>query len=55
MLLDELQATMALIEGYAEHVMDAVGEQVLPDLQDLRAGLERRRRERTGCSGCSRS
>jgi coenzyme F420 biosynthesis associated uncharacterized protein len=47
-LLDELQATMALIEGYAEHVMDAVGEQVLPGLEDLRAGLERRRRERTG-------
>jgi coenzyme F420 biosynthesis associated uncharacterized protein len=47
-LLDELQATMALIEGYAEHVMDAVGEQELPDLDALRAGLERRRRERSG-------
>ena len=47
-LLDELQATMALLEGYAEHVMDAVGEQVLPDLDALRSGLERRRRERSG-------
>ncbi len=47
-LLDELQATMALIEGYAEHVMDAVGEQLLPDLAKLRVGLERRRRDRTG-------
>ncbi len=47
-LLDEMQATMALIEGYAEHVMDAVGEQLLPDLERLRVGLERRRRERTG-------
>jgi coenzyme F420 biosynthesis associated uncharacterized protein len=47
-LLDELQGTMALIEGYAEHVMDAVGEQVLPDLPELRKGLERRRRERSG-------
>ena len=37
-LLDELQATMALIEGYAEHVMDAVGEPLLPDLPNLRAG-----------------
>ncbi|MEA2296516.1 MAG: hypothetical protein QOE86_4155 [Solirubrobacteraceae bacterium] len=46
--LDEIQATMALIEGYAEHVMDAVGEQVLPDLGALREGLERRRRERSG-------
>jgi coenzyme F420 biosynthesis associated uncharacterized protein len=47
-LLDELQATMALVEGYAEHVMDAVGEALLPDLARLRSGLERRRRERSG-------
>jgi coenzyme F420 biosynthesis associated uncharacterized protein len=47
-LLDELQATMALIEGYAEHVMDAVGATLLPDLDRLRSGLERRRRERSG-------
>src|SRR5206468_3641061 len=42
------QAFMAVLEGYAEHVMDAVGAQVLPDLESLRAGLERRRRDRTG-------
>jgi coenzyme F420 biosynthesis associated uncharacterized protein len=47
-LLDEMQATMALIEGYAEHVMDAVGASLLPDLDRLRTGLERRRRERSG-------
>ena len=47
-LLDELQATMALIEGYAEHVMDAVGEDLLPELPRLREGLERRRKERSG-------
>ncbi len=47
-LLDELQATMALVEGYAEHVMDAVGESMLPDLERLRQGLERRRRSRSG-------
>jgi len=39
---------MALVEGYAEHVMDAVGEALLPDLDKLRAGLERLRRERSG-------
>ena len=44
-LLDRVQATMALIEGHAEHVMDAVGEQQLPRLPELRASLERRRRE----------
>ncbi len=29
-LLDELQATMALLEGYAEHVMDADGRGAAP-------------------------
>jgi coenzyme F420 biosynthesis associated uncharacterized protein len=47
-VFDELQALMALLEGYAEHVMDAVGEKLLPDLPRLRAGLERRRRDRSG-------
>jgi coenzyme F420 biosynthesis associated uncharacterized protein len=47
-LLDEMQATMAVLEGYAEHVMDAVGAPLLPDLEQLRAGIERRRRERSG-------
>ncbi|MEA2171839.1 MAG: hypothetical protein QOF76_5139 [Solirubrobacteraceae bacterium] len=47
-LLDEMQATMALLEGYAEHVMDAVGLDELPELPELRAGLERRRRSRSG-------
>jgi coenzyme F420 biosynthesis associated uncharacterized protein len=45
-LLDRVQATMALIEGHAEHVMDAVGHEVLPNLDALRAALDRRRRER---------
>jgi coenzyme F420 biosynthesis associated uncharacterized protein len=45
-MLDTIQAQMALIEGHAEHVMDAVGEQVLPDLPSLRNALQRRRRER---------
>jgi coenzyme F420 biosynthesis associated uncharacterized protein len=47
-LLDRLQATMAVIEGHAEHVMDAVGREVLPDLDELRAALDRRRAHRTG-------
>lgn len=46
--LDALQATMALLEGYAEHVMDAVGASELDDLDRLRAGLERRRHDRSG-------
>src|ERR671932_1684100 len=47
-LLDRAQAFMALLEGYAEHVMDAVGADLLDDLPAMRAALERRRRERSG-------
>ena len=47
-LMERVQAFMAVLEGYAEHVMDAVGVQVLPDLERLRGALERRRRDRTG-------
>jgi putative hydrolase len=37
-----------VLEGYAEHVMDAVGAQVLDDLPALRSALQRRRRDRSG-------
>jgi coenzyme F420 biosynthesis associated uncharacterized protein len=47
-LMDRLQAFMAVLEGYAEHVMDAVGAEVIDDLPRLRAALERRRADRTG-------
>lgn len=42
--IDAMQATMAVIEGYAEHVMDAVGTPLLPSLPRLRAALDQRRR-----------
>jgi putative hydrolase len=47
-VLARLQSFMAVLEGYAEHVMDAVGAEVLPDLEHLRAALQRRRRDRSG-------
>ena len=47
-VLDRLQSLMAVLEGYAEHVMDAVGVQVIPDLERLREALQRRRRDRSG-------
>ena len=46
-LVDRLQATMAVVEGHAEHVMDAVGVDVLPSLAQLREALERRRQARS--------
>ena len=47
-LLDDIQCLMAVLEGYAEHVMDAVGADVVPDIAGLRAAMDRRRRDRTG-------
>ena len=47
-VLDRVQAFMAVLEGYAEHVMDAVGLTVLDDLPALRTALRRRRRDRSG-------
>jgi uncharacterized protein (DUF2342 family) len=45
-LVERMQAVMSLIEGHAEHTMDAVGAEVLPSLPSLRAAMNRRRRDR---------
>ena len=46
-IMERVQATMAVIEGYAEHVMDAVGERALPHYEGLREAMQRRRRSRS--------
>jgi coenzyme F420 biosynthesis associated uncharacterized protein len=46
--LEGVQAFMALLEGYAEHVMDAVGAELLTDVDAMRAAMDRRRTERSG-------
>ncbi|MDX6607710.1 MAG: hypothetical protein QOD14_2250 [Solirubrobacterales bacterium] len=45
-LVDKLTATMTLVEGYAEHVMDAVGDRLDPGYTDLRRALDRDRERR---------
>ena len=45
-VMRRLQATMAVVEGYSEHVMDEVGERLDPRYRDLRLRLERGRDER---------
>jgi putative hydrolase len=45
-LVERMQATMSLIEGHAEHTMDAVGAEVLPSLPRLRTAMNRRRETR---------
>lgn len=42
-VVDRIQATMTLIEGHAEHVMDAVGEDILPSLPNMRKAMDERR------------
>jgi coenzyme F420 biosynthesis associated uncharacterized protein len=45
-LVERMQAAMSLIEGHAEHTMDAVGAEVLPSLPRLRSAMTRRRESR---------
>ena len=45
--LDKVQAVMAVIEGHAEHVMDAVAPDLLPSLPRLRAAIDRRRQHQS--------
>ncbi|WP_354699487.1 hypothetical protein DSM112329_05204 [Paraconexibacter sp. AEG42_29] len=49
-LVERVQSTMSLIEGHAEHVMDAAGAAVLPDLAGLRSALKARRESTAGLS-----
>src|SRR5215216_2231765 len=46
LLVEKLTATMTLVEGYAEHVMDAVGDRLDPGYSDLRRALDRDRERR---------
>ena len=45
-LLERIQATMTVIEGHAEHVMDGAAEDFVADVAGLREKLEARRRQR---------
>ena len=46
-LMDEVQASMSVVEGYAEHVMDAIAPEFIPGHEELRAAMDRRRRSRS--------
>ncbi len=46
--IDRVQAVMAVIEGHAEHAMDAVAPDLLPNLPKLREAIDRRRRSQSG-------
>lgn len=46
-LFDEMQALMSVVEGYSNHVMNAVGKEVLPSLDRMQRAFESRQRQRT--------
>jgi coenzyme F420 biosynthesis associated uncharacterized protein len=46
-LMGRINAAMAVVEGYSEHVMDALGGELLPAYDGLREAMDRRRRSRS--------
>jgi coenzyme F420 biosynthesis associated uncharacterized protein len=46
-LMSRMQAAMAVVEGYSEHVMDAIAAEAIPGHERLREAMDRRRRSRS--------
>ena len=46
-LMDRVQAAMSVVEGYSEHVMDAIAAEAIPGHEALRAAMDERRRSRS--------
>ena len=46
-LMERVQAAMAVIEGYSEHVMDVIAERAIPGHEELRTAMDRRRKSRS--------
>ncbi len=46
-LFAEMQATMCVVEGYSNHVMNAVGKELLPTYETIAKRFELRQRQRT--------
>jgi coenzyme F420 biosynthesis associated uncharacterized protein len=46
-LMARMQAAMAVVEGYSEHVMDAIAAEAIPGHAELRQAMDMRRRSRS--------
>jgi coenzyme F420 biosynthesis associated uncharacterized protein len=46
-LMARVQAAMAVVEGYSEHVMDAIARDAIPEHEKLRSAMDARRRSRS--------
>lgn len=45
--MNHMQALMCLVEGYSNHVMNAVGRQVMPHYQEIKKAMDSRQKERS--------
>ena len=46
-LMSRMQAAMAVVEGYSEHVMDAIAAEAIPGHEGLREAMDARRNSRS--------
>lgn len=46
-LFDQLQALMSLVEGYSNHIMNAIGRQLLPSFEQIEQRVAQRQQTRT--------
>jgi uncharacterized protein (DUF2342 family) len=46
-VMERMQAAMAVVEGHAEHVMDALAPELIPQYEGLRAAMDARRQSRS--------
>lgn len=46
-MFEHLQALMSLVEGYSNHVMNAIGRQLLPSFDQIERRMEQRQQSRT--------
>ena len=45
-IFDQLQALMSLVEGYSNHIMNAIGEQLLPSFRQIEDRVQQRQQGR---------
>lgn len=46
-IFDKLQALMSLVEGYSNHIMNAIGSQLLPSFKEIERRMEQRQKSKT--------
>ena len=45
-IFNELQALMSLVEGYSNHIMNAIGKEILPNFEEIERRIEKRKSRR---------